>query len=128
MGVYFIQRASDKAIKIGFSSAEKLRAQKIRAKFRQDVYLLGMIKDGTYSDESALHKRFKRFNIEKEWFYPVAEIYHYIISHASSGVIHYPYSGRPKYGNCKGVNKSGGPCHARQSKKTGYCHWHTPRD
>lgn len=67
--VYFAQRASDGAIKIGFSSEVPRRLIEVRKKVKCKITLLGT-SDGGSATERRLHRRFTHLHIDGEWFTP----------------------------------------------------------
>lgn len=65
--IYFIQRASDQAIKIGTTIRLSQRLKALRAAFGDCAVVA--IMDGSYADESALHDRFDSLLVQgREWF------------------------------------------------------------
>lgn len=73
--VYFIQRKTDKRIKIGYSASLKDRFSSLSIGGK--MKLLGYIQGGSIK-ESELHRMFSDYREEREWFYPAPEIYAYI--------------------------------------------------
>jgi hypothetical protein len=64
--IYFVQRPSDWAIKIGTTIRLTVRLGQIRKAFG-DCKVLAVM-DGGYADEYALHQQFRSLNVEGEWF------------------------------------------------------------
>lgn len=65
--IYFVQRANDRAIKIGTTIRLSKRLRDLRT-VHGDCEVLAVM-DGSYADESALHQRFADLLIEgREWF------------------------------------------------------------
>jgi len=79
MVIYFIQRASDKAIKIGFSHRLRDRMYGIKAEARDSLEILCII-DGGRPHETALHKQFSESRLDGEWFSPCKSLLEYISS------------------------------------------------
>ena len=79
--VYFAQRHSDQAIKIGYTSRVPERMAFLRLRFG-DMTLLGLI-PGTMSMERQLHKKFSSYRIQGEWFTPEAALLSYIKGNAN---------------------------------------------
>ncbi len=75
--IYFVQRASDGCIKIGTTIRLSQRLAALRAAYGS-CGVLG-VADGSYADESALHRRFGGSLAEgREWFYDDAAIRDFI--------------------------------------------------
>ena len=79
MVIYFIQRASDKAIKIGFSYRLRDRMYGIKAEARDSLEILCII-DGGRPRETSLHKQFSESRLDGEWFSPCKSLLEYISS------------------------------------------------
>ena len=71
--LYFIQRPSDGAIKIGFSNSFKQRMTQLRGEHKEEMRVLGVVK-GDREDERMLHAIFVDLNISGEWFRDDEEI------------------------------------------------------
>lgn len=67
--VYFLQRVTDNAIKIGTSTRPSSRMYDMRAKNRCHVVLLATMAGGL-RQEQLMHGRFARSRIDGEWFKP----------------------------------------------------------
>ena len=65
--VYFIKDKSIGAVKIGFSSASKIRISQIQCHNSGSLELLGVIPGGR-EKEKELHKKFKHLKMRGEWF------------------------------------------------------------
>jgi hypothetical protein len=77
--IYFIQRRSDKAIKIGFVSGWRRMIER-GAELRREhgrVMLIN-VKSGNLKDERELHKLFQVERLEGEWFTPSQKLTDYI--------------------------------------------------
>ncbi len=77
MVVYFIQRSSDGAIKIGYTSCLNNRKNQIKCGLKSDVKILCVI-DGGRQTEQMAHKQFNKLHIEGEWFLPGEELLEYL--------------------------------------------------
>ena len=77
MVVYFIERESDKAIKIGHTGCLSDRMNQLRYGEKCDLKILCLI-DGGRPVEKAMHKQFENCNLCGEWFMPSAELLNYI--------------------------------------------------
>jgi len=75
--IYFAARATDGAIKIGWSSDVIRRMQELRKRERCPVDLLACV-PGSKPDELALHERFKSCALELEWFRPTKALTSFI--------------------------------------------------
>jgi hypothetical protein len=80
MAVYFVERRSDKAIKIGRAVDVYKRIASFKT-VAQDVVLLGFI-SGDAKKERGLHRQFESHRIAREWFAPHPSIYNFIIDYA----------------------------------------------
>lgn len=79
MVVYFIQRQSDNAIKIGHSTNIKCRYNTIKGRIKSDLEILCLI-PGERNVEQSIHKKFNDIRIEREWFSPDTTLFEYIQS------------------------------------------------
>lgn len=77
MVVYFIQRESDGAIKIGFSNKIKSRVANLKSTEEENLKILGIF-EGDREKEKELHERFKDLRKHKEWFAPGSAILDYL--------------------------------------------------
>ncbi len=77
--VYFVERDTDRAIKIGWTSDIARRLLEFRTKQKTDVLLLAAI-PGDKPLEQRLQARFAADHIEREWFRPSAELTDFIAS------------------------------------------------
>lgn len=86
--VYFIQRESDNAIKIGYSTEVGKRYLNIRSEMRKkklgEVKILGVVNaPNGKNDEARLHKKFSQYRIYSqywlaEWFRPASAVQQFI--------------------------------------------------
>ena len=68
--IYFIQQGMNGPIKIGWTKVRLAnRIARLQCGNPVPLYLLRS-EPGTRQDEKALHRRFERFHIRGEWFYP----------------------------------------------------------
>lgn len=79
MAVYFIQRLSDGAIKIGFTETAYERFKKLKREIREPVKVLCIL-EGDMSSEKSYHARFHECRIEGEWFAQGGELVEFIRS------------------------------------------------
>lgn len=77
MVVYFIQRESDKAVKIGFSHRMKNRLDNLKSETHESLKVLCII-DGGRPIERTLHDQFAYCRREGEWFGPHLDLSNYI--------------------------------------------------
>lgn len=77
--IYFIQESDDGDIKIGYSDNPERRIRELQTGSPKQLNLLAVI-EGEKSDETELHKLFKKLNTRGEWFSPDTEIFLYIDS------------------------------------------------
>lgn len=75
--VYFIQNSKSKEIKIGLTKDITRRLNDIKTYFPYGVELLHVI-EGNKLLETELHKKFKKYNINGEWFEPAQELLNHI--------------------------------------------------
>lgn len=75
--IYIAARASDGAIKIGFTSDIERRLPELRKEARDVVKLLAAF-PGTSSDEARLHDRFSQHRLDGEWFRPCVRISRFV--------------------------------------------------
>jgi hypothetical protein len=78
---YFIQRQSDKLIKIGFSCNVQERSYQLATEVKSLVTVLGVIKGGL-ALEKLLHTMFEPLHVSNEWHQPKAELLQYIAENA----------------------------------------------
>jgi hypothetical protein len=71
--VYVVRRASDGAIKIGWTSDTERRLRELRRDERSPIALLAAM-PGDKPDELALQARFESTRLEGEWFSPSEEL------------------------------------------------------
>jgi FtsZ-binding cell division protein ZapB len=79
MAVYFIE-GQGRLIKIGYSAGVRKRYKAIQTA-HPGCRLLGY-RDGTVSEERALHKQFEAFRVQGEWYAPCLELYNLILESA----------------------------------------------
>lgn len=77
--VYFVQRDSDGAIKIGWTSDLERRLRELRRDARCLVQVLACF-IGAKPDELALHARFADERLAEEWFHPSDRLLTFIVS------------------------------------------------
>jgi len=77
MVVYFIQRPSDGAIKIGVSNSIRRRVYQLKIESGEDLKVLGIFA-GDRKTEKELHAKFDDLRIVSEWFTPDALLLEYI--------------------------------------------------
>lgn len=77
--VYLVQRDSDGAIKIGFTSDVMRRVKEVRKESSAEVSLLAVF-PGDKPDELRIHGRFREARLDGEWFRPVPELLDFIDS------------------------------------------------
>jgi len=82
MVVYFIQRKSDNAIKIGHSGCLRARRSAIRVSIGEPIDILCAI-DGGRPTEKTLHERFSDIRLGGEWFKNTTALLNYIDSLSS---------------------------------------------
>lgn len=77
--IYFIQREDTQAIKIGMSYAPVDRLRYLQYVDYQGIPLkpLGVLQE-KYSSDKYIHRRFKDYHIEGEWFLPAPELLRFI--------------------------------------------------
>lgn len=75
--VYFLERATDWAIKIGVSYRPAGRQSEMRVKFQTSVALLAQI-PGTARTEQLAHARFAHDRIDGEWFTTSPELREFV--------------------------------------------------
>lgn len=74
--IYFVERASDKLIKIGFTFSPQARLQTLQGQHGR-VKLLGWVAGDSFT-ESTIHKAFKAERVTGEWFRPSPKLLNYI--------------------------------------------------
>ncbi len=79
MVVYFVQRESDGAIKIGFSGCFEYRLNNLKSTTGEKFKILGII-EGDREIEKEMHLKFGNSRILGEWFKPSDSLLSYIIS------------------------------------------------
>ena len=77
--VYFIRVGTTGPIKIGWSNDVFKRLSQLQTGNPFNLCLVKYVA-GTYKDELALHKKFSRFRISREWFEAASELLEYIDS------------------------------------------------
>jgi hypothetical protein len=75
--VYFLQRESGGAIKIGVAGDIKKRMSALQTAFPDRLRVLGT-QSGGRDEETALHRRFAAHRLHGEWFAPAPELLAYI--------------------------------------------------
>lgn len=75
--IYFVQ--SGDAVKIGYAANPEARVAQLQCSTPHPVTILGL-QPGSPGDEKALHKRFARYNIRREWFRMSEDIRAFIAS------------------------------------------------
>ena len=86
--IYFAQRASDNAIKIGLSVDVSLRVYGLQSELKTRMVILGTM-PGDAEDEAELHVRFRSLRIGGEWHLPGEELTAFIKAEAI------PWDGSP---------------------------------
>ncbi len=82
--IYFVQRHSDDAIKIGYSEFIKNRLMQLKSNYG-DLVVLGVMR-GHQKREGEIHKMFSADCIRGEWFNPSREIIDFITANTISYV------------------------------------------
>lgn len=77
MVVYFIQRPSDGAIKIGISESLKQRMSRLGDKHKENMGIIRVIEGGR-KEERMLHERFADLRFHGEWFRADQKLMDYI--------------------------------------------------
>lgn len=77
MVVYFVQRESDGAIKIGYSARLHYRLYNLKSVAGEALKILSIF-DGGQQAEKEMHALFDNFRLSGEWFEPRREILEYI--------------------------------------------------
>lgn len=79
--IYFVQRESDKRIKIGYSGNFNSRELALKTEHGELKFLGWVV--GDYLRESELHGQFRQCHAEKEWFNPQNVLVDWIKEHTS---------------------------------------------
>jgi hypothetical protein len=83
--VYFIASPAMGAIKIGRTRGVAIaRLLGLQTASPDELRLLGVIRNATHDDETALHRKFKHLRIRGEWFTASPELIGYIDEHATA--------------------------------------------
>ncbi len=83
--VYFIQAEGEGLIKIGLSSYPDCRLDAIQANSPARLRIIGIVPEGGYGLEAALHRRFASNRQHHEWFAPTPDLMKWIAAHAQGG-------------------------------------------
>jgi hypothetical protein len=75
--IYFVQVKPDGLIKIGTTIRLSVRLAQLQIEHGAKFTVLGIL-DGSYADESALHRQFLSLRQQGEWFDPAPELLTFI--------------------------------------------------
>lgn len=96
--IYFIQRTSDNAIKIGKALDIQDRFHSLKRKYKNDKLEPLAKLEGYTKEERELHARFAPLCVEGEWFRPESALFDFISNHTQP-FYHSMY--RPKLVKCQ---------------------------
>ena len=78
--VYLIRDCDQQRLKIGFAEIVKRRFNQIRCATTNRMEFIGSI-PGSRKNEQIVHSRFKKFNVQREWFEDATEIIEWFSAH-----------------------------------------------
>ncbi len=77
--IYFVERVTDNAVKIGWTGDVMRRVAELRKETGSGIEIIACV-PGDQRDEAGLHKRFRDARIAGEWFLPTNELKSYVAS------------------------------------------------
>ena len=104
--VYFVQRITGGAIKIGFTMNVTERVRQLQTAVEVPLRLLGFMR-GAPELETSLHDAFSAYRLTGEWFEPAPELVDYATGMGRAWVSGGEYFGiRPAYRSVRGVHST----------------------